>query len=228
MAANEGTKGKTDADPIEDTAQGSQDGTPPSEGGKGTDKGAAPDSDSILNSKAVQAEIDRRVTDAVKSVERRMADKLEQEREKARQEAEEKKLFEEGNKDELLTVRELKIAELEADIQRRERADKMNALLDKKEVLQPPLRQLFLSIENVDLPEMAQRIDAFQELFRSEVNAAVDAEIRSRYGSEPPARRGNGSPAVRLEDLRTPAAKSAFIAEYGMDKYKELVDSAAG
>lgn len=141
-----------------------------------------------LADKAVQAEIDRRVTDAIKKTEARKQKDVEKALEDARVKAEEAKLLEDGKTQELYELEKQKREELEAKVQERERLDKVSELLDHREVFNPVMRDIFQGY-NGSLTDLSDRIDAVDAVMQEE----VEKRVTERLGSTPPPKR-SGSP----------------------------------
>lgn len=173
-----------------------------------------------LEDKDIQGEIDRRVTAALKKAEIKFADREKKAREDAERKAREDKLVEENKHLELYEMEKKRRESLEATMKASEKRDKVNALLDKKMVIDPDLRKLFHSFQG-DLEELDGLIDSHQKTVKS----VVEKEIAERLKTTPPPRGEDRPPAIVVrsrQDLKTPADKAKFIDEHGLGEYKKL------
>ena len=171
----EATEGQQDQKPA----------TPPAEPEGGTtDQPTEPKPEGkarLLDDKEVQAEIDRRVTQAVKTANEKAAKEREAAIAKAKRESEEAKLFEDGKTKELYELEKSRREELEKLVEEREHRDKVSHLLDVKGVHDPALRDILMN-SNGDLTQLDARIESFQELMET----MVKKQVTERLGSAPP------------------------------------------
>jgi len=134
-----------------------------------------------LSDPDVQSEIDRRVTAAVKKRDAENAIKAQEAAEKARKEAEEQKLLEDGKLQELVEIRSKEAEEAKSKLEKYERDLKIDALLDKQEILDPNMRAIFKAT-GMDLTELNPMVEGFKEQF----DTAVQAEVNKRLKTDPP------------------------------------------
>ena len=130
----------------------------------------------------IQAEIDRRVTSAVQTTRDKVKQEVETAVENARaevqREAEEKKLLEEGKTEELLELEKERRIKAEEKLAKVEHREKVDALLDKREVTDITLRK-FLHKFNGDLAEVNETIDGLNEFLEQEVSKQVSEKLKT-------------------------------------------------
>jgi len=137
-----------------------------------------PDMSEILKSKAVQGEIDRRVTSALKKEALKQEQAVLTAVENERHAAEEAKLLEDGETQKLYELEKQRREDLEARVLSHERGEKIAALLDKKEIFDDRIRNIFMQLkgELVDLDSHADKInEAVEEMVTSIVNKRLES-----------------------------------------------------
>jgi len=126
----------------------------------------------------VKSEIDRRVAAAVLKRDADNALKAEEAAKKARKEAAEAKLLEDGKLEELANMKTKEAEEYKEKLAKYERDIKVDALLDKKEILNPEMRALFkMSGNDIDLTKLNDVIDGFNKVFDDMVSKKVDERL---------------------------------------------------
>lgn len=181
--------GTDDKDPATKAAMGDdQDqktGTDDKSGKEGGDQTASDDLFTAAAKaeidKRVRSETDRRVTAAVRKVEEKAERRVEEALRRAQQEAEEAKLLEDGKVQELFEREKARTAELEARIAEREFGDKVDQLLDKREIVDPELRRLFHSVQG-ELTDVDALITGVEEI----VDREVEKRVADRLKTPPP------------------------------------------
>ena len=148
----------------------------------------------LLNDKRVQAEIDRRVTMALQKADEKTAQKIQEAMDRAKREAEELKLIEDGKVHDLYELEKRKREELEAKLSQHDRERRFNALLDKKEStdhvpMNPEMRKFYLQFGGT-LDELDKGIDAFHAAMQAEIERVMNTRLKTPAppkAPEPPA-----------------------------------------
>lgn len=162
---------------------GQQQGTAGTAGAAGGTGGGAAQGQQLslvdmLANKDVQSEIDRRVTQALKTLEARMKAERDEAIEKTQREAEEKKLLEDGKLAELLTARSAEVEHLKTRIGDFERHDHLAKLLDKHGITDPSQRAVFGNLTG-DIAQLDAVIGAFVETRKAEIDRLVAERLKS-------------------------------------------------
>jgi len=125
-----------------------------------------------------QADLNRFLQDRLERDRVKMAADVET---KVRQEMAEAKLFEDKEFEKLAELNAQKATQAEARLAEYERLQKVDALLDKKAVLDPELRSLFRAV-----PGDLTLLDAHIESYRSAFDAAVQKSVSERLDTKAP------------------------------------------
>ncbi len=184
----------TGGTPSEDPTGGTDDSTEGSGGGSALD--------SKLKDPEVQAEIDRRITLAMKKADRKADEREAAARDKAKKEVEEARLIEDGKLQELADLKAKEADAANAKLEAYERNEKVQALLDKHEILDPSMRELF-ETQVGELADLDARMAAFADKFK----AAVEKHVNQRLATDPPAKPDNSKPGDE-GDLQAQIAKA--------------------
>lgn len=196
---------------------------------KGTDEPnkGEPKPEEILKDKRVQAEIDRRVTQALKKASEDAKKQQEEAIREAERRAEEKKLLEDGKTKELYEAEKTRREELEERIRQQERTENLNKLLDKKQVLNPKMRQVFHAVSG-DLTTVDSLIDdansVIEEIIEQRVNERLksDPPPQSDERDSTPKDKDKPRPIKKRSDFRSDAEKATWIRANGLDAFKKL------
>ncbi len=132
-----------------------------------------------------QAELDKILSDRLAQEQKRLRSELEAEREKARREAEETRLREQEDFRELADRKTQEAEEAQRKLERFERNQQIDALLDKHDVTTPDLRRLIRSIDG-DLETIEQQVQGIKPLLLAEAERIVNG----RLGNSPPPKSG--------------------------------------
>lgn len=164
----------------------------------------------------MEAEADRRATKAVKTKEREYQLKMEEAKKRATKDAEEARLLEEGKKDELLALKSAEAREAQEKLEQYEHALKVDRLLDKHEVNDPFIRDLFRKVgATAELKDLDEDVKAFGEKFAE----AVGREAERRISTDPPAKNSNNRKADAPASFREYQAEIQRLQTEG--KYRE-------
>lgn len=144
----------------------------------------------------IQREADRRISMLQKKWAREREDLAKQAEEKARREAQEAKLLEDGKLQELADLRAKEAQEAKQKLAEYEHRDKVNMLLDKKNITDPAFRSVFLSMA-CDLSELDERVDAFM----TQISAAVDKSVNERLHVDQPAKTGKEAKPKPISEM---------------------------
>ena len=177
-----------------------------------TQEDAAPAVDSKLNdpeiAKAFQSELDRRINQAQSKWERASRDRELAATEKARHEAAEQKLLDDGKLEEYAKGKEREADQAKKKLKEYEHRDKGNVLLDNKAISDPKLRSIFLAM-NGDLENIAESIDGFLETYADTVEKQAASTVNERLGTEPPPKQGKPPTPKDVSDM-TPEEWTAY------------------
>ncbi len=152
-----------------------------------------------------------------------------EEKTRLQKEAEEKQLLEENKFQELAERREQEALEAKHQLEHYQRMEKVNALLDKREVVHPKLRRLFASVRDDDgSPLELEDLNQFITDFDSWKLELVESEVKHRLESDTP--EGSGESAVPKDvdpSKMSIKEKSDFINKYGSDEWEKILRSKA-
>lgn len=245
MTGPQGNQDPQDPQPQRQQGQGGSTGT--GEGGNSPQSpkpGQGPDNspdapdqtdfdlDEILQNKDVISEIDRRVTQAVHTAEKRMLERVEKAKREAERKAEEKKLLEDQKYQELAETKSREAQEAMAKLEQYERRQNVVTLIDKMQseaaergdafVLKPKIRELFMSLPG-ELKDVQEAVNAYKDEFHRAVEEAVNARLKNP--SPPKGSGDNGGkskyPSKRSE-FKSVSQKVAFVKEFGQDAWEKL------
>ena len=149
--------------------------------------------------KRIQAEADRRVTQALQKKEAEMKRREEEARAHAAKEAKEARLLEDEKYKELAELRAKEAQEARAELERLQNERKVEALLEKREVHDPTLREVFKK-SNLELEQLDEVITKTQKA----IAAQVDKVVNERLGESgrPPQTSKDGSTLSLQEQIR--------------------------
>ncbi len=173
-----------------------------------------------------------------RDVERESLKNQEKAAENATKKAEEAKLLEDGNKDELLIRAQQERDAATQKLEELERTDNVNRLLDVEQVVNADLRSLFHRIKTDGLEDLKKVVDDVKGLIASEVETAkgtfddaVQAEVEKRLATNQPPKKPPGSPPggatgpiTQRSQITTTADKVAFVSEHGRAAFEALDD----
>lgn len=125
-----------------------------------------------------QGDIDKRVTQALETRDAQHAVKVQEAKEKAEKQAAEAKLLEDGELEKLANLKAQEADDANAKLAKYERDIKVDALLDKQEVLDPNMRSLFKAT-GLEIEELNPMIEGFKAQFDAAVKAAVDKQLKN-------------------------------------------------
>jgi len=150
----------------------------------------------------MKAELDRRVTSAVAKTQAKAEAQAKAAVEKAKREAEEKRLIDDDKTAELLALRTAELEEYRAKEAARTERDKFSALLDNRSCT-PEERRLLL-----DPPKTIEELDVAVKLLREISAAHIEAEVSKRLGTSAPPR-GAGAPKPKTLPEQIAEARAA-------------------
>ena len=128
--------------------------------------------------KRIQAETDRRMTLFVKKQKEEAERRVREAKEQAEREAREAKLLEDGKHEELIEQLKQEVAKSKTELENYLRKEKVNALLDKKNITDKTIRRLFHEVK-VDLETLDGMIDEYLERESERVSEAVNTKLKT-------------------------------------------------
>lgn len=160
--------------------------------------------DSKLQDPEVVAELDRRVTSAMKKAEAKATERETAAREKAEKKAREAKLLEDGQLQEAFDESKVEQQRAEAKVKEYEKRDEVNKLLDHKEVTDPELRSMLMD-QNCDLETLDARVDALNVM----IDRLVEQRVGEKLHTKPPPKTTVDETPTGLQDQLKAAESEA-------------------
>ena len=171
-----------------------------------------------FSEKEFQAEVDRRVTSALRKREAELEDEREQAVEAERQRFEEEKLKEQGDWQKLHEQTQAELDALKAEKARAEFERKTREALKEAEL--PELSDVVLK----KLDTVKGVVAAAKEI-KDIISKRVESDIVARLNTgTAPAGTPATSAKTRLADFHSEEEKSEFIDHYGLDAWQAIVD----
>jgi len=171
---------------------------------------------------SIQSLIESTFTTRLAAIEKRHQRELAEAEERikadTKRKAEEAKLIEDGKDKEYAELMAKRAAEAEAKLTTMERQIHITQLLDKQKVMEPAVRDLFMSLPG-ELTEINTKLESFQGV----VNALVEKQVAERLASGAPPKGAVGN-ALTLADLDNDTKKAEFIKTHGLASYREILD----
>jgi len=167
--------------PVSDTQDEDQDTGTQDDGDKNPKQDSGDGEPETMTKAEAEALADRRVQQAVATAAKKAKAERETVEQKVRREMQEARLLEDKNFQKLAELKEEEAKQATAKLEQYERERNILALLDKKKVLDPRERALFLAIPG-ELTELDERIDGFLGI----ISDRVQAEVSARMDSRPP------------------------------------------
>jgi hypothetical protein len=166
---------------------------------------------SAIDDPKVQAEIDRRVTQAVATATRKAADKAAADKAEADRIAAEQKIREEGDIKKLAKLHEKEANELRAELAKVKRDKDVMGLLDTALITDPTERKILSNQRFDSLDQLADIINEFKDSRQPALEAAIAAKLDTGgtppQTREKPARQGDLHAQLRAAEAEGPKGR---------------------